>query len=527
MKDGNPETPNNKFPPCAFSNHCERLLDDLDKNSSPLQNNAFQVIDNDQDRQLLIQLQAHIPTCPTCTFVLSQARIRRFQQRQHIRRFLLESEQLVPSSATYIMQAIAREPREVLEKVTASNGHNGHNGMTIYPPLLLVKSVRKPPTRRSQKLVHNLLAFVAVLVVILVSFNLFSHMVLSGQSASSAMSNASALRRGSLPVTHSAAWSSVIIALTRGGQKIITATDSMTGKSAVLASSRYIGATSIDGVSHDGYQVLYHVFDGYATRYYLQPSTQNTILYTVTGKGGPALWSTDDAAVFISTPEGIEKVDVSAHTNKLILSTFKSPDLRFYSGGYPYFVVSADASTALNRMDLTTREVTPITAQYCQFSYDFWLSASGTIIYYRCKTDPAALYGVGSDGAKSSVLRADSGRLIGYDAKGEPLTLLKVNTVFQVVKLGAAVQQDQIVVENVAPGASDLDVDSIAVAPYGFSLLALAHYADGTGKLWYDDLVHQKQTAISTVVDSQLISSLQIGGWARLQVPASAPALGQ
>lgn len=524
MKDGNPETHTNKFPPCTFSSHCERLLDDLDKNSSPLQNDAFSAMDNDQDRQLLTQLQAHVPTCPTCTFVLSQARIKRFQQRQLIRRFLLKSEQIVPSSTLSIMQAIAHEPREIPEKVAASNGHNGI-ATHVPPPISLVNSARKRPTRRSQKLVQNLLAFVAVLAVILVSFNLFSHMVLFGQSSSSStgMSNIPA----SLPLTHSTSWSSVIITLTRGNQKIITITDSATGKSAVLASSRYINDTTIDGVSHDGYQVLYHVFDGRVTRYYLQPSTQNTILYTVAGKGGPALWSTDDSSVFISTPEGIEKVDVSAHTTTLILSTFKSPDLRFYRDGYPYFVVSTNTSTALNRMNLATGEVTPITAQFCQFSYDFWLSTSGTIVYYRCRTNQTALYGVASNGTKSSLLRANTGRIIGYDAEGEPLTLLKANTAFQIVKLGANTQQDQTIVADVAPGASNLDVDSIAVAPYGFSLLALAHYANGIGKLWYDDLVSQKQVAISTVFDAQLVSSLQIGGWARLQVPASSRSLGQ
>jgi hypothetical protein len=522
MKDGNPETHTNTFPPCTFSSHCERLLDDLDKNSSPLQDDAFLVTENDQDRQLLTQLQAHIPTCPTCTFVLSQARIKRFQQRQQIRRFLLKGEQIVPSSTLSIIQSIAREPREVPKKVAASNGHNGM-ATHVPPPISLVKSVRKRPTRRSQKIVQNLLAFVAVLAVILVSFNLFSHMVLLSQTSSKGMSNTPA----TLPVTHSTSWSSVIIALTRGNKKIITVTDSATGKSAVLASSRYANDTTVDGVSHDGYQVLYHVFDGRVTRYYLQPSTQNTILYTVAGKGGPALWSTDDSSVFISTPAGIEKVNVSAHTNTLIVSTFKSPDLRFYRDGYPYFVVSANASTALNRIDLTTGEILPITAHYCQFSYDFWLSTSGTIVYYRCKTNQTALYGVDSNGTKSSLLRANTGRMIGYDAEGEPLTLLKVNTAFQVVKLGANIQQDQTIIADVAPGASNLDVDSVAVAPYGFSLLALAHYANGIGKLWYDDLISQKQVAISTVFDAQLVSSLQIGGWARLQVPASSRALGQ
>ncbi len=527
MKGGNPETHNNnnKFPYCPFSAHCERLLEDLDKNSSFLQNDTFQITD-DADRQMLQRLRAHIPECPTCAFTLSEARVMRFQQRQQLRRFLLTNEQKVPSSTTHIMQAIARERKETPEEGVASNGHR-ITEVPILPPILLTNAVHKRPARRSRKLVQNMLAFVAVVAVILVSFNLFNHVLLVGHTASSGTSYTLGPKRSFLPVTHSASWSSVIIALTRGKQKIITATDSTTGKSAVLASSNYVDATAVDGVSHDGYQVLYHVFDGHTTRYYLQPSSYENILYTMTGKGGQALWSTDDSAVFISTPDGIEKVDVNAHTTTRIVSTFKSPDLRFYRDGYPYFVVSANYSTTLNRINLTTGEVTPITAPYCQFSYDFWLSTSGTLLYYRCKLNPTALYGVDTNGAKSNLLRVNTGRMIGYDAQGEPLTLLKVNTAFQVVKLGLNVQQDQTLLADVAPGASDLDADSVAVAPYGFSLLALAHYANGIGKLWYDDLVHQKQTTISTVSDAQLVSSLQIGGWARLQVPASSHTLGQ
>ena len=329
---------------------------------------------------------------------------------------------------------------------------------------------------------------------------------------------------------HSTTWSSVIIALVQGGQENITSIDPRTGKSVILASLNYPDATILDGVSHDGYQVLYHVFDGRVTRYYLQSSAQNTLLYTTKGKGGFAIWSTDDSSVFIGAPGRIEKVDVNAHTATLVSSAFKFPDLRFYLNGYLYFAASANsiASIGLNRLNLATGEVVPVTEKYCQFSYDFWLDTSGTMVYYRCKTNPAALYRVGSDGVGSRMLRATAGRIIGYNNSGEPLTLLKGATTFQVVTLvGNDGRDDQTIVADVAPGASDLPVENVAVVPYGFSLLALARYPNGTDKLWYDDLVTHKQFSISTLSDARLVSSLQVGGWSRLQVPASSHTLGQ
>lgn len=529
MKDGTPETQHNKLPPCSFSVHCERLLEDLDTNSASIQDASFLFADNAQDRQLLLQLQAHLPGCPTCTFLLSHARIRRFQQRQHLQRFLLESEQKVPSTTAQIMQAITREWKKVPEERVVSNGHNHIVEEAEKIPLIMPLG-RKRPARRSRKLMQNLLAFAAVLAIILASFSLFSHLLLLHQPSSHEMSSSPAIRHTAISVTHSTAWSSVIIALIQGGQENITSIDPMTGKSVVLASSDYPDTTVLDGVSHDGYQVLYHVFDGHMTRYYLQPSAQNPILYTVAGKGGSAIWSTDDSSVFISTPEGIERVDVNAHTATLVLSAFKAPDLRFYRDGYLYFIASANASASmsLNRVNLATMEVTPVTEKYCQFSYDFWLDISGALVYYRCKADPAALYTVGSDGIGSRMLRTNVGRIIGYNNIGEPLTLLKVATTFQVVKLvGNDAYYDQTIVADVAPGASDLSVDNVAVAPYGFSLLALAHYPNGVGKIWYDDLVLHKQIPISTLSDARRVSSLQVGGWSRLQVPASSHFLGQ
>lgn len=362
MKDVPPERQSGKLPSCPFSAHCERLLDDLDKKSS----DESLFADDAQDRELLLQLQAHLPGCPTCTVILTHARARRFWLRQQLHQVLIESEQKVPSSTTRIMQTLAREPKPFSETHAPSNGHQelSIREEASLQALSNRKAQRQRSMQRSRRLVQNVLAFVAVLAVIAASFNLFGHMlVFHSPSTRSGTSTGSQKTPAIAPVLHATSWSSVIIAVSKGGQKIITSTDPITGKSAVLASSDYPDATMLDGVSHDGYQVLYHVFDGSRTRYYLRPSTQDTVLYTVDGKGGQAIWSTDDSSVFISTPEGVEQVDVKSHAATLVVPFINAPDLLFYRDRYLYYVANANAgaSTWLNRIALAQGNVSPVT----------------------------------------------------------------------------------------------------------------------------------------------------------------------
>src|SRR5437667_5721483 len=121
MKDVPPEMQNGELPTCPFSAHYERLLEDLDTTSTSLHDDEFHFADNDQDRELLSQLQAHLPGCPTCTVILARARTRRYWQHQQLRRFLHESERKVPSSTMRIIQALAHEPQQPFPE--AKNGH--------------------------------------------------------------------------------------------------------------------------------------------------------------------------------------------------------------------------------------------------------------------------------------------------------------------------------------------------------------------------------------------------------------------
>src|SRR5437764_874454 len=90
------------LPPCSLSVQCLRLLDD---------DVSFSSIDDIQDERMLEQLREHIPTCPTCTATLAQARYIRAQQREALRNVLADSEQRVPSTTSQIFAAVNREER--------------------------------------------------------------------------------------------------------------------------------------------------------------------------------------------------------------------------------------------------------------------------------------------------------------------------------------------------------------------------------------------------------------------------------
>jgi hypothetical protein len=519
MKEETPAIRHGDYPPCSLSAHCARLLDDLDAGETRDDARLFGENGADredrEDRRLLEQLRTHVPTCSLCTATLAQERATRSRQRQMLRQVLAESERAVPSTTARILQALTREEQELQSVPAGSNGHAALEeiGVLSRPPL---------PARPKQRgtLLRNALALVAVLAVILGSMSLFSRMLPLRLAAGSALIGATGKQKTTrTPFLFASTWSSVVMATLHNGQKLITSTDPISGKSAMLASSRYPMDTAIDGVSHDGYKVLYRVFDGSRTRYYVRPSSRDDALYTLNGKGSQAIWSTDDHSIFISTPEGVEKVDVNSRAAMLALSLLQVPDLRFYRDGYLYFVQGENSgiATILSRVNLADGNVVPITLGLCALSYGFWLSPGGTTVYYRCKGHPD-LYAVDSDGTHAHSLRLHSGDAIGYAGQGELLTLLKAGATYQVMQLGSDARHDQVVFPDVAPGAALITADNVAVMPYGRSLVALAHYADGSSKIWYDDLVANTQHAVVTYRDAQSAASVQFGGWSKLQV---------
>ncbi len=515
MKEGTPDAHGSELPPCSLSARCVRLVDELDEDRTVVWNDPLLFVEDTRDRRLLEQLRIHVATCPTCRARLAQERVMRSRQRQVLRQALTEGEQEVPATTARILQALKCEERGQQKAPGRSQGY-------VSPVEIGMVSVQ-PATRHPtlwHSLLRNVLALVAVLAIILASTSLFSRMLPFRLAAGSAAGGAASMQATThASLLFASTWSSVVMATLHDGQELITNTDPISGKSAMLASSSYPTDTDIDGVSHDGYKVLYRVFDGSSTRYYIQPSSMNAALYTLNGRGSRAIWSTDDHYIFIGTAEGVEKVDVNSHSAALVLSTLKNPDLRFYRDGYLYFVQGEDtgASMVLSRVNLANGSVHPITVGSCTLSYGFWLSPGGTTVYYHCKDHPD-LYAVDSDGTHTRSLRLHSGDAIGYAAQGELLTLLKTGATYQIIELGVDTQHDQVVFPDVAPGAVEITADDIAVMPYGQSLVALARYADGSSKIWYDDLVANTQHTVKAYIDAENTARVQFGGWSKLQV---------
>ncbi|HEV2659420.1 MAG TPA: hypothetical protein VGU68_02400, partial [Ktedonobacteraceae bacterium] len=99
MKEETLATRHGDDPPCSLSAHCARLLDDLD--TGVTRDDALLFEENEvdsEDRRLLEQLRAHVPTCSLCKAKLAQERAIRSRQRQMLLQVLAESERAVPAT---------------------------------------------------------------------------------------------------------------------------------------------------------------------------------------------------------------------------------------------------------------------------------------------------------------------------------------------------------------------------------------------------------------------------------------------
>jgi hypothetical protein len=268
-------------------------------------------------------------------------------------------------------------------------------------------------------------------------------------------------------------------------------------------------------VSHNGTKLLYSIFDGKQTTYYLRSLTMTTLLVRISGNKSRAVWSTDDRYVFVSTSQGIERIDVQSKEEDRILPAFTFIDLQYYRDGYLYYIESQDGLTGiLNRVDIAHGNMQAVTGS-CTNGRSFWQSPGGIPIYYVCEQPQSGLFVVNNDGTNPHLLRAQSEPMVGYAADGSPLILASTGAKYQIVKLGTEEQQDQVMLDDVVPGGSIISPRDMAVAPFGYTLVARAVY-DGYEAIWYGDLT-SGQKHLSMKVEK----GTQVGfyGWSRMLVP--------
>ncbi len=517
------------LPPCPESSHCLRFIDELSGRTSPRGSTQ----EDAQDEQLLEKLRVHVPTCPTCTATLANANKAIAEQRRAIHAFLDEGEQRVPSTTVQIMAAIRQEQRTVEKTLVGASNHV--QNMTPTAPFPRIRNIETPLPIAPRRRFRSGLALAAVAAILIISFGLLRYISPRPSTTTTGTSKvisttstpiATATRLAPVTPAITSEWSAVITTYQINGTTVIANYDPVNNKSAILTTSPY-AVTSVAGVSHHGDKVLYSTNDGFNTSYYLYPQSTANAFYTTPDKNSSAVWSTDDRFVFINTSKGVAQIDVQTHSTTYILPSIASTALNNYRDGYLYYVKGYQGQAyssegVLNRVNVTNGDVQQITPS-CQHGANFWLSPGGINVYYTCLDQQnTALYTVKSDGTKDSVLRYRSDNVIGYEGNdGLPLTLMNSDGNYQVVQLDLnSPQKDSVLLKDVAPGASTVVANDIAVAPYGHALIAKGTYSTSTtttaAQLWYSDLVTGNSQPLKLQQDARSPNAI---GWDKLHVP--------
>lgn len=507
------------LPPCPMSSQCLRFIVEL---SGRVPQDGL-TLEDMQDAQLLDQLRVHVPTCPTCTTTVTIANKTLTQQHRALRALLDEGEQKIPSTTVHIRAAIRQEQR-------TSGGATLHSSeAAAVVPLPQVHEIETPRPKRPRSTLYSALALTAVAAMLVASFGLLSYILPLRSSRNSASSGA--VMNSPTPVMKApqhtprttSTWSAVIMTYKIDANTVIANYDPISGKYTTLTSSPYVD-TLVDGVSHDGQKVLYSVYDGLKTAYYLYPQFTTEPIFTTPDKSRSAIWSTDDHSLFISTAKGIVSVDVQTHSVKMLFPTLVAVKLLNYrDNGYLYFVkgYKGQAYAAegtfyrVNTVHGDMQQITP-----CEHGTNFWLSPGEITVYYNClNQDASLLYAVKSDGTNLHVFRSDASKVIGYVEDGSPLTLVNASGTYQVVQRDLKSARDTVVLKDVAPGAATVTADAIAVAPYGYTLIAKGMYGSNGAttdeRLWYGDLVTGKSQAFALPQGASTANAI---GWDKLQV---------
>ena len=528
------------LPPCPFTAKSLLFSDELSIPANAQAENALLPlieIDDLRDERLLAQLRSHVPTCPTCTSALKEQRRLQEQQRVSIHSLLLEGERRVPSTTSRIIAAV-RPAEQSQMRPTSSDAQQRAVIPESLPLTRLNGHIRRShytPAHRRRVLLSNIVSLAIVAVVVLAALVLFSQL-LSRRSLTSTPG-----------LQYTNGWDAAVVGIAQQGHLAIENYDPLSGKYASLVSSPVPDNASIDGVSHDGHNLLYHYSKGGHTYYYtLTPLAHTGYFYELNSTNvSNALWMSDSRNVLIATNHNeIMEVDTQTGAAKIITSSINFGRLWFYRDNYLYYDnTNKSPGIDLFRINIVTGQVQLVTKTVIGRS--FLLSPDGTTIFYADRIGgnaiaDSAIYTVstaitGSSAANRQLLLSINAVPIGFAADNTLMLMQEVNHKFQVVKLKPTQPAiDRVVASDAAPGAAYLCDnpagnlapicdENVALAPYGHMLIVAGTYPNAGPNhserrlLWADDLTTGKQHVLQTVnVSSQAI---QLVGWDRIAVP--------
>src|SRR5579859_1136408 len=520
------------IPPCEFSAHCVRLLDDLDAPGDESAHRRGLVADarDMQDEYLIEKLRAHVPGCPICSAKVAEARLQRSQQRLALRHYLVEAESRVPSTTERILSMARQNSQEETEQPSTSQKRQRYMLPEVFIPLIQPKNNdaaggnghfdpatnQQPPTAHSTNLwLRNGFALATAAALIFAALGVFNHFV---------------SHNGTTPLREEVkSWSSIMIGMSLVSS--IPVISKYYNIDATSGASEQVTPTGLpaqnmqyEAVSPDGKNVLFHFF------------AQNQIIYTIwqLGKSGSivtraanteagnAIWMDDDHILVAFAHHGVVEFDV--HTSRVVrqFASLNNVHLLFYHAPYLYF---QDApQTAIYRSNLATDGQEQLIAPTGGLSLTHCvLYPEGVVIYCEGRSDRFSragnvLYQVNGDGLGVQAL-SRRGILLGFAPDHTLLFLQVMFNNYQVVKLGETLQQDRVVMHNAAPASATIGTGDAMLAPDGHGVVVQVNDTSSSLRgVWYDDLATQTSREVFPYLPGL---SGQIMGWHQLPVPAS------
>lgn len=554
---------------CDRSRFCVRLLDDLvesedSERSGPQRLGEWVILSSTrdwQDDRLIEQMRDHVPGCLACSETLAQEQQLRVEQRNLLDRHLQKNEGMVPSTTGRILEALRQEQEQA-----EPTGYSRKRLDYMLPELIIPREPPEFDTHQSRsseplsltpsrKWLRNGVTLATIAALVFAVMGVFGQILSRGPSALSVLATqvtkdssfglrptmishlspavpaANGASPFSAPTTDAyQGWDGFVMltGVGAGGASVAISTyNYLNGDRRQVASIS--GNLRFDGVASSGQNMLYQVAIGEQTQFYTLNSLPGTdYFYALDAENAVnAIWMPDSVHVLIATQQnGIIQVDTQTGAWQTYLPSLRTSGLKFYRNGYLYFLGGPDRKAdTLYRVNVTSGAVRQVTGR--GRGADFWLSPDNLTIYYRNNGPQglSAIYAENSDGSKRAMVRTN-GVPIGYAPDNSLVVMRVAHHAFQVVRLGATLQQDQVLMKDVAPGASSLcdpsitievicNTTNVALAPLAHALVVIASYPDGSRKVWSDDLVSGRQSMLMTLTGAQLAI---VPGWDRIAV---------
>ena len=520
------------LPPCEFSAHCLRLLDDLDEPADERASEQSRLMDarDLQDEYLIEKLRVHVQACPVCSAKVAEARSLRLQQRMALRLYLVDAESRVPSTTDRILSLARQMSPEEMELPSTSQKRQRYMLPEVFVPLIQPKSnglgdgnghfktALDAPSSSANHASHwlrNGFALATAAALIFAALGIFNQFVF----------------HRSTPVLHdeSKNWPSVIISVSiltslPAISKFYNVDTTSGAQEQMMPTDQFARDAQYERVSPDGKEVLYHfTAQGQIVYTTLQLGKHGSYITRVpTGGANNAIWLDNEHILVAFAQSGVEEFDIHTGIAVKQFASLTNVYLLFYHAPYLYFQNAQQ--TVIYRSNLATGEKEQLIADTGDLYFTHCvMNPTGSGIYCEGQTDKlsrsgSALYMVNGDGSGARAL-SRRGILLGFAPDNALLFLQVALNNYQVVKLGSTPQQDRVIMNNAAPATAFVGAGDAMLAPDGHGLVVQdGNRADSPRGVWYDDLATQTSRELFTYVPG---TYEQLIGWDQLRVNGS------